>query len=496
MSEQEEAQAAASAEAGESTSLLEQAISATKQTERSKAEDLLKALSEEALKGTVTWDKNLTQTFNQAIAKIDEVMSRQLAAVMHSEPFGKLEGSWRGLHHLVMNSETGGSLKIRLLNLSKRELFKDLDKAVEFDQSQIFKKIYESEFGSPGGEPYGALIGDYEFTNHPEDIGLLQNMSNVAAAAFAPFISAPSPKMFGMDSWEELSKPRDLEKIFESSEYVKWKALRDTEDSRWLTMVMPRTLARLPYGANTKPVEEFNFEEAPLDEGGVGTTTDHTDYCWMNAAYVQGAVLTRAFAESGFCTAIRGAEGGGRVDNLPTHVFRSDDGDMDIKCPTEVGITDRREAELSKIGFLPLCHYKNTDYAVFFGAQTVQKPKKYDTAEATANAAISARLPYLMATARFSHYLKCIARDKIGSYMEADECEEWLNRWIQNYVNANAKASQSEKAAMPLREAKVSVEEIPGAPGSYNAVAYLRPWLQMEELTTSMRLVAKVPSMG
>jgi len=497
MSEQDEVQAGASAESTEAgESLLEQAISATKQTERNRAEELLKALSEEALKGTVTWDKNLTQSFTQAIAKIDEVMSKQLAAIMHTPEFTKLEGSWRGLHHLVMNSETGSSLKIRLLNLSKRELFKDLDKAVEFDQSQIFKKIYESEFGSPGGEPYGALIGDYEFTNHPEDIGLLQNMSNVAAAAFAPFVTAPGPELFGFDSWEELSKPRDLEKIFEGTEYVKWRSLRDTEDARWLSMVMPRTLARLPYGAGTKPVEEFNFEEAPLDETGVGTTTAHTDYCWMNAAYVQGTVMTRAFAQHGFCTAIRGAEGGGRVEDLPTHVFKSDDGDMDIKCPTEVGITDRREAELSKLGFLPLCHYKNTDYAVFFGAQTVQKPKKYDTADATANAEISARLPYLMATARFSHYLKVIARDKIGSYMEADECETWLNRWISSYVNANAKASQTEKAAKPLREARIAVQEIPGAPGSYNAVAYLRPWLQMEELTTSMRLVAKVPSLG
>lgn len=474
-------------------SLLDQAIAATKQTERSRAEELLTALATEAMAGTVTWNKNLTVTFNQAIESIDQLMSKQLSAIMHSEQFRKLEGSWRGLNHLVMNSETGSSLKIRVFNCNKRELFKDLDKAVEFDQSQTFKKIYESEFGSPGGEPYGALIGDYEFSAHPEDVELLQNMSNVAAAAFCPFITAPSPKMFGFDSWQELGKPRDLEKIFETAEYTKWRSFRETEDARFVTMVMPRTLARLPYGANTAPVDEFAYEELALNADGTAKPAGHDDYCWMNAAYVKGTVLTRAFAENGFCTAIRGAEGGGRVDNLPTHVFKSDDGDMDVKCPTEIGITDRREAELGNLGFLPLSHYKNTDFAVFFGGQSVQKPKKYDDPDATANAAISARLPYLMATSRFSHFLKVMARDKIGSSMEASDCEKWLNQWIKNYVNNSKSSSAEVRAKKPLADARIEVQEIPGAPGSYNAVAYLRPWLQMEELTTSMRLVAKVP---
>ena len=492
MSEAEKQGADQQAEAQE-VSLLEQAIDATKQTEPDRAQELLSALAAEAMAGTVTWDRNLSVTFDAAVAKIDEMLSKQLSAIMHAPEFAKLEGSWRGLNHLVMNSETGSSLKIRVFNCGKRELFKDLDKAVEFDQSQIFKKIYESEFGSPGGEPYGALIGDYEFSAHPEDVGMLQNMSNVAAAAFCPFVTAPSPKMFGMDSWQELSKPRDLEKIFETAEYTKWRSFRETEDARFVNMVMPRTLARLPYGENTAPVDEFAFEELPVDEEGVGKPAGHDDYCWMNAAYVKGAVLTRAFAENGFCTAIRGAEGGGRVDDLPTHVFKSDDGDMDIKCPTEVGITDRREAELSNLGFLPLSHYKNTDYAVFFGGQSVQKPKKYDDPDATSNAAISARLPYLMATSRFSHFLKVMARDKIGSAMEAADCEKWLNKWIVKYVNNSKTASAEVRAKKPLADARVEVQEVPGAPGSYNAVAYLRPWLQMEELTTSMRLVAKVP---
>jgi type VI secretion system protein ImpC len=486
-------QAAAQAADAAAPSLLDQAIAATKQTERSRAEELLSALASEALAGTVTWDKNLTVTFNTAVRQIDELLSRQLAAIMHSQEFRKLEGSWRGLHHLVTSSETGGSLKLRVFNCSKRELFKDLDKAVEFDQSQVFKKIYESEFGSPGGEPYGALIGDYEFSAHPEDVGMLQNLSNVAAAAFCPFVTAPAPQMFGFDSWQELSKPRDLEKIFATAEYTKWRSFRETEDARFVTMVMPRALARLPYGASTAPVEEFAYEELPLHADGRARPAAHDDYCWMNAAYVMGSVLTRAFAENGFCTAIRGAEGGGRVDGLPAHVFRSDDGDMDVKCPTEVGITDRREAELGNLGFLPLSHYKNTDYAVFFGAQSVQKAKRYDDPDATANAAISARLPYLMATSRFSHFLKVMARDKIGSSMEAADCEKWLNQWIANYVNNSKSSSAEVRAKKPLAEARVEVQEIPGAPGSYNAIAYLRPWLQMEELTTSMRLVARVP---
>jgi len=483
-------------EAG-SISLLEQAIGATKQTESSRAEELIRTLTEEAMKGTVTWNKNLAITFNQAISRLDQMISGQLAEILHQEEFQKLEGSWRGMHHLVMNSETSAMLKIRVLNLSKQDLHKDLSKAVEFDQSQIFKKIYESEFGTPGGEPYGMMIGDYEFNSHPNDIETLSLMSNVAAAGFCPFVSAGSSGMFGFDDWTELSKPRDLEKVFESLEYTKWRSFRDSEDSRFVTLTMPRVLARLPYGKATKPVEEFGFEELELDaETGMAVTPDHDDYCWMNASYVLGSRMTNAFSKYGFCTAIRGAEGGGKVEGLPAHIFRSDDGDPDLKCPTEIGITDRREAELSKLGFLPLCHYKNTDYAVFFGAQSCQKPKIYDNPDATANAAISARLPYMMATSRFAHYLKVMARDKIGSFMEADDVENWLNRWIMGYVNASEGGGQEIRAKFPLADAKVQVREIPGSPGSYNAIAWLRPWLQMEELTTSLRLVAKIPEIG
>jgi type VI secretion system protein ImpC len=476
--------------------LLEQIITNTKQTQPDRAQDLVKNLVEQALAGTVTFDRNLTRTFDKAVAAIDAKMSSQLNAIMHDAKFLKLEGSWRGLHYLVQNSETGTSLKLRVLNISKRDLGRDLSRAIEFDQSQLFKKIYENEFGTPGGEPYGALIGDYEWTNHPDDLETLRLMSNISAGAFAPFITAAAAGMFGFDSWTELSKPRDLAKIFDTVEFTKWRSFRDSEDARFVNLVMPRVIARLPYGKATKPIDEFEYEEAPMDRRGKAQAMDHESYCWSNAAYVMGARLTDAFARNGFCTAIRGAEGGGKVENLPTHIFTSDDGDIDTKCPTEIGITDRREFELSNQGFLPLCHYKNTDYAVFFGGQTVQKPKKYDRPEATANAAISARLPYIMATSRFAHYLKVMARDKIGSFMEASNVETWLNRWIQNYVNPNVDAGQDMKARFPLREAKVEVKEIPGKPGSYNAVAYLRPWLQMEELTTSLRMVASIPQMA
>ena len=495
MSKQEEQLEGQEGEVQE-VSFLEQAIGATKQTKRDETTDLLKNLTQEAMKGTLKWDKNLSISINAAIKAIDETLSKQVAAIMHNDKFQKLEGSWRGLHHLISNSETGSGLKIRMLNITKKELSKDLAKAVEFDQSQTFKKIYESEFGTAGGEPYAALIGDYEFSSHPDDIDILSNMSNIAAAGFCPFVSATAPEMFGFDTFTELSKPRDLEKIFDSAEYIKWRSFRESEDSRFVTLTMPRVLARLPYGASTKPVEAFNYEEATLDDAGQHLASDHESYCWMNAAYTMGTTLTKAFSEYSWCTSIRGAEGGGKVEGLPSHVFVSDDGDTDQKCPTEIGITDRREAELSKLGFLPVCHYKNTDYAVFFGAQTTQKPKVFDDPDASANAAISSRLPYIMATSRIAHFLKVMARDKIGSFMEVEDAERWLNQWIQKYVNATPGASPEMKARFPLADARVEVKEVPGQPGVYNAVAYLRPWLQMEELTASLRLVANIPKAG
>lgn len=486
-------EAAGAVRVQESSDLLTKALTSFKHTAPGKPEDLIKTIVDQVQAGAAKFDKNVTKTIKSAMSAIDAVVSKQLAAVMHAPEFQRLEGSWRGLHYLVMNSETSDQLQLRVFNCSKQALSKDLENANEFDQSEFFKKVYTAEFDMPGGSPYGALIGDYEFTNHPDDIELLRKVSQVSAAGFCPFLSAASPRLFGFDAWTELTDKRDLERIFSTAEYIKWKSFRDSDDSRFVVLTMPRTLARLPYGASTKPIEEFRFEEVPLGKNGESIGVSHDEYCWMNTAYVLGTKLTDAFAKTGWCTAIRGYENGGRVDELPTHIFTSDDGDMDVKCPTEVAITDRREGELSKLGFLALSHYKNTDYSVFFGAQTTQKPKKYDKDAATANAEISARLPYMMATGRIAHYLKVMARDAIGTFKEREDLEKWLHNWIMEYVSADPNPSESVRARYPLREARIEVVEIPGKPGAYNAVAHLRPWLQLEELNASLRMVAKLP---
>lgn len=478
----------------EQETLLNRTLAATKNTERDYALQMLSTLTEQALEGTVTWNKSLTNSVELAIKKIDEQISKQLAEVMHAPEFQQLEGSWRGLSYLLGNTETSTRLKLKVLNVAKSEIAKDLGSAVEFDQSALFKKVYEDEFGSPGGEPYGVMIADYSFSSHPDDINFLQEISGVASSAFCPFIAAADSSMVGLDDWTDLSKPRDLAKIFDSVEYAQWKSFRDSEDSRFVVLTLPRTLARLPYGSTTKQIEEFDYEEFELAESGKFTKpVDHRSYTWMNTSFVLGTKLTDAFAKHSWCTAVRGAENGGKVEGLPAHIFVTDDGDLDMKCPTEVGITDRREAELSNLGFYPLSHYKNTDYSVFFGAQTTQEPKTYDTPEATANAAISARLPYILATSRFAHYLKVIARDKIGSFMERGDCEIFLNRWISQYVASDANPPALVKSKYPLAAAKIQVDEVPGRPGAYHAIAWLRPWLQLEELTSSLRLVAEIP---
>ncbi len=464
-----------------------------KAVERERGQDLIQALVNEAMAGTVVWQRSVTKTIDRAIEQLDAAMSKQLAAIMHRPELQKLEGTWRGLNYLVMNSETGKDMQIRVLNIPKRELFKDLDRAIEFDQSQMFKKMYETEFGMPGGTPYGALIGDYEFTNHPEDIDILSKMSQIGAASFCPFLTAAAPELFSLDDYTQLAKPRDLQKTFLDIKYTKWNSFRESEDSRFVVMTMPRVLSRLPYGASTRTIDEFKYEEVELDDRGNAKPVPHDHYTWMNSSYVLGARLTDSFAKNAWCTAIRGAENGGKVEGLPAHIFMSDDGDADLKCPTEIGITDRREKELSDLGFLAINHYKNQDYAVFFGAQTTQKPKKYDRPEATANAAISARLPYIMATSRIAHFLKVIARDKIGSFMERQDMEDFLKRWIARYICADEKPTAEMKAQYPLAAADIQVKEIPGKPGSYNAIAWLRPWLQLEELTASLRLVAALP---
>jgi type VI secretion system protein ImpC len=439
------------------------------------------------MSGELTMSKNMDVAINARIAEIDRLLTDQMNEIMHHEDFQKLEGSWRGLNHLVKNSLTGTQLKIRVLSVSKKDLLKDFERAVEFDQSALFKKVYEDEYGTFGGAPFGALIGDYEFGNHPQDMALLEKMSGVAATAHAPFLSAASPELFGWDEYSQMTEVRDVSKIFDRTEYVKWRSFRESEDSRYVGLTLPRVLGREPYGAATRPIENFNFEEDV-------TGKDHKKYLWSNAAYSLGTRLTEAFSMHGWCVAIRGVEGGGLVDGLPTHTFETDEGEVAMKCPTEVAITDRREKEFADNGFIPLVHCKNTDYAAFFATQSANKAKKYDTDSANANARLSTQLQYIFAVSRFAHYLKSMMRDKIGSFMSREEAQNFLNRWINNYVLDSDVASQNAKASRPLREARIDVAEVPGKPGAYRAVAFLRPHFQLDELSVSLRLVADLPA--
>ena len=453
---------------------------------RERAQELLKTFVGELLDPGMVVDKGVTKTINARIAAIDEMLSKQVNEILHHPDFQKLEGSWRGLNKLVMGTETGEHMKIRVLNVGKKELLKDFQSAAEFTESALWKKIYEYEFGLYGGDPYGSLIGDYEFDKGPQDISLLTHLSQVAAAAHAPLVTAAAPQMFSMDSFTQMPDPRDLAKIFDKNnpENTKWLSFRDSEDSRFVAMVLPHTLRRLPYSVKDNPVEAFNYDEA---------TPDHEDYCWGNAAYDYGLKLTEAFAKHHWCVAIRGPEGGGLVEDLPIHTYTTADGDVAAKCPTEVQIPDTREKELSDLGFIGLLNCKNTDYAAFFGGNSTQRPKKYDTADATANAKLSSQIPYLMATSRIAHYLKAICRDKIGSFMSREDCEKFLNRWVGNLVLDNPDATQSAKAKRPLREARVDVIEDKARPGCYQAIAFLRPHFQLDELGVSLRLVAELP---
>jgi type VI secretion system protein ImpC len=432
-------------------------------------------------------DKGVVAMINERVAEIDRIITDQLNAIMHDEDFQRLEASWRGLHDLVSGTETSSRLKLRLLNVSKKELLKDLESAVDHDMSVLFKHVYEEEYGTFGGSPYSLLIGDFYFGRHPQDIALLQRISKVAAAAHAPFIAAVAPSMFDMRSFTELGVPRDLSKIFESAELANWRGFRDSEDSRYVALVMPSYAARLPYGARTQPCENFNFEE---DVDG----KDHGKYLWANSAYLLGLRITDAFAKFGWTTAIRGVEGGGRVDHLTAHSFKTDEGDIALKCPTEVAITDRREKELNDLGFIAVVHSKGSDFAAFFGGQTANRPRVYNLDAANANAALSARLPYLLAASRFAHYIKVIMRDKVGSFQTRDSVENYLNNWLADYVLLSPSATQYDKSRFPLAEGRVDVTEVAGKPGVYQATVFLKPHFQMEELTASIRLVADLPA--
>jgi type VI secretion system protein ImpC len=491
MSEAQKVAAAQPVEATAERSLLDQIVEegrlARDPSARERGKDLVKEFVHQVLEGSMTVSKDAEMMIAARIAQIDHLVSLQLNEVLHAPQFQKLEGTWRGLKYLLDQSETSDKLKIKVLNVTKKELLRDLQRAPEFDQSAMFKKVYEEEYGIFGGAPFGALVGDYEFGRGPEDIELLEKVAQVASAAHAPFLTATSPEMLNMDSFTAIDAPRDMAKIFDSSEYAKWKSFRQSEDSRYVGLCLPHVLMRLPYGKNGVQIDGFNYEE------GVDGT-DHDKYLWGNAAYALGARLTQAFAQYGWCAAIRGVEGGGLVEGLPTHTFTTDSGDVALKCPTEAPITDRREKELADLGFIPLVHCKGTDYAAFFSVQSGQKAKVYDSEAANANARLSTQLPYILAISRFAHYLKSMMRDKLGSFMSRTECERFLNQWIVNYVTPDDSAAPSVKASHPLRDARIEVSEVPGKPGVYRAVSFLRPHFQLDELSVSLRLVAELPA--
>lgn len=482
-----QAQAAEVAEIDLLDMIVEKSKVAKSDAEHARARDIVGELVNQVLAGSVLVSDNLSATLDARVAELDQLISAQLSAIMHAPEFQKLESTWRGLDYLCKESNTNAMLKIRVVHATKRDLVRDFKSAIEFDQSAMFKKVYEEEFGTFGGAPFGTLIGDYEITRQPEDMYFLEQMSHVAAAAHAPFISSASPELLGLESFADLGRPRDMAKVFDTVEYTKWKSFREAEDSRYVGLTLPRYLGRLPYDPKTGTVvDSFNFVE---DVDG----SDHSKYLWCNAAWAFATRLTTAFDDFGWCAAIRGVEGGGLVEDLPTHTFKTDQGEVALKCPTEIAITDRREKEFSDLGFIPLVHCKNTDYAAFFGAQTVQKPKQYNTDSANANAVLSAQLQYIFSVSRVAHYLKAMMRDKIGSFASAQNVETFLNRWVSQYVLLDDNATQEQKAQLPLREASIKVAEVPGKPGVYRSVAFLRPHFQLDELSISLRLVADLP---
>jgi type VI secretion system protein ImpC len=486
------AQPGATQDAGDFATLLNKEFKPKTDAARQEVSKAVTTLAEQALQNAQLISDDTVKSLKEMIAQIDKQLTAQIDEILHHEEFQQLEGAWRGLHYLVNRTETDEMLKIRVMNVSKKDLGKTLRryKGTAWDQSPIFKQLYEQEYGTLGGSPYGCLVGDYHFDHSPPDVELLGELGKICAAMHAPLIAGAAPEMFRMESWQELSNPRDLTAIFTTPEHAAFRSLRSSEDTRYIGLTLPRFLARQPYGAKSDPVEEFDFEE---DTAGA----DSKKFCWANSAYAMAVNINRSFKLYGWCSRIRGIESGGSVEGLPTHTFPTDDGGIDMKCPTEIAISDRREAELAQNGFMPLLHKKNTDFAAFIGAQSLHKPVVYDDPDATANANLAARLPYLFATCRFAHYLKAMVRDKVGSYGSREQMQTELQDWITHYVHGSPeRATESEKAEKPLAGAEVTVEDVEGNPGYYNAVFRLKPHYQLEGLTVSLRLVSKLKTSG
>lgn len=470
-------------------SLLDSVIDNTRairnEIDRQRAREQLDQFLFEVTSGTLTISNDIVDSIDERISLIDKLLSEQISVILHHPDFQKLESTWTGLKTLFNNKETD-EVVIKIFNASKADLIRDFRLSADFDQSSLFKKVYEYEYGTLGGVPYSILIGDYQFDNTPNDLYLLEQLSHVSAAAHAPFLSAPAPEMFGLDDFSGLHKPRDLMALFESTDYLRWKRFRESEDSCYVGLALPNVIGRLPYGTKTMPVETFNFEEninADLRE----------DYLWFNAGFALAGQMIKAFEKYRWCTAIRGVEGGGVVDALPTYSYVSPSGERVMQCPTEVAITERRERELAELGFIPLVYYKGTEKAVFFSINSPNLPRKYDDEQANANARLAVQLQYIMATSRFAHYIKIMMRNKIGSFTTAVACQNYLQRWLNEYIVSDDDASQKYKAKYPLRNAKVSVSERPDSPGTFKAILYLRPHFQLETLSMSIRLVAELP---
>jgi type VI secretion system protein ImpC len=473
------------------SSLLEKEFKPADDVRKNRIEAAVQTLAQQALTDAAIIGEDVYSTVDAMRSAIDRKLSEQVNQIIHNEDFQRLESAWRGLNYLVMNTSTGKDMKIRVMNISKeecRKMFRQYRDAA-WDQSPLFKKIYESEFGQLGGQPYGAFVCDYEFDHTGPNLEVLKGLSRIGAAAHAPIIAAAGPALFGMESWTELANPRDLGKLFDAQEYMAWRTYRDSEDSRYMALTMPRFLGRPVYGAKSEPVDEFAFEEE--------TDGEHDKHLWLNAAYGMGVRITDAFANFGWCTRIRGVESGGTIEELPVASFPTDDGGIDMKCPTEIAISDRREAELSSAGMLALIHRKNTDQATFIGAQTLHKPKVYDNKDATANANLSARLPYIFASCRFAHYLKCMVRDWVGGSREADQLQRDLHNWVLQYVDGSPDTSSEEtKARLPLKDAKIEVIADEENPGYYKGKFMFVPHYQLEGMDVALSMVSRLPKGG
>ncbi len=437
----------------------------------------------------------LARQLQREVAGIDRLLNSQTNAILHHRRFQELEATWRGLRYLVECADQDSNIQIRVLNVSWQALVRDLDRAIEFDQNQLFKKVYSGEFGTSGGEPFSVLLGDYEVRPRPErgsptdDMAALSTIKEVAAAAFAPFVAAAHPTMLGMDRFLELQRPGDLGMIYQQPEFGKWHALRDATDSRFIGLVLPRILMREPYRRDSGRADGFLFHENTDRPGG-------RDYLWGNAVYAFGGVLLRAFAESRWLADIRGVEPGveskGLVTGLPSQSFGVDALGVAHKSSTEVIVTDSQEADLSELGFLPLCHCRETGSSAFYSSSSVHRPQEYDDPLATANAKISSMLQYMLCVSRLAHYLKVLGREKVGSFDDASDVEGYLNDWLQQYVTQDDEAPPDVKAQYPLREAVAEVREYAGQPGNYYCTIQLQPHYQLDGMSSSMKLTTEL----